>query len=103
MRSERCENSLHALPPDTHVIPSPMFALHMTQKERVCRWSDKCNLFERTTCHGGHAFLKALKRGSPSALGRLMSGPRFSTLLMCPTYLMTSHALAKRISQVSVR
>ena len=44
-------------------------ALHMTQKERVCRWSDMMqSLREHDVSWWVGAFLKALKRGSPSAL-----------------------------------
>ena len=44
-------------------------ALHMTQRERVCRWSDMMqSLREHDVSWWAGAFLAALKRGSPSAL-----------------------------------
>ena len=44
-------------------------AVHMTQRERVCRWSDMMqSLREHDVSWWAGAFLAALKRGSPSAL-----------------------------------
>jgi trehalose-6-phosphate synthase len=53
-------------------------ALHMTQRERVCRWSDMMqSLREHDVSWWAGAFLKALKRGSPSALKSALSEPPF--------------------------